>query len=283
MLPPNPGYHPGTVTCHSQPETIAQVARALHKTSRTIVLVPTRGKLHAGHRGVIEMAARVPGSVVIVAAVSPDNSHLESRGADVAFLGDMQHPNVALYFSPDYSVLFPHGTRTHVTTEFPNEGLVPPPGLDEAITRHLALTQIIQPDRVFVGERDFHQLVALRHTFRDLSLPATITAVNTLRDSNGMALDQHNQDEYFAPVLALSAALVAGAHSVRFGKEAVVNAARGVLEAEPRLHNISVKLVDYDLQVAPPEGDTRLLVTAELADGTYCHDNVGLLISPTEG
>lgn len=282
MQPPNPGYHPGTVTCHTHPDTIAQVARALRKTSRTVVLVPTRGHLHAGHRGVIETASRIPGSVIIVAAVSPDNSHLEAREADMAFLQNMQHPNVALYFSPDYSALFPHGTRTHIVTDFPNKELVPPPGLDEAITRHLALTQIIQPNRLFVGERDFHQLVALRHTFRDLSIPVSITAVGTLRDSNGMALDQHNQDEHFAPALALSAALVAGAHSVGFGKDAIVDAARGVLEAEPGLHNVSAALVDYDLNVAPEEGDTRLLVTAELSDGTYCHDNVGLLLVPAE-
>ncbi|MFY9190892.1 MAG: pantoate--beta-alanine ligase [Lawsonella sp.] len=283
MQPPNPGYHPGTVTCHTQPDTIAQVVRALHKTARTVILVPTRGHLHAGHRGVIEMAARVPGSVVVVAAVSPDNSHLEHRDTDIAFLKEMQHPTVPLYFSPDYADLFPQGMRTVISTDFPNKELVPPPGLEESITRLVALTQITRPDRVFVGERDFHQLVALRHAFRDLSIPASITAVNTLRDSNGMALSQHNQDEHYAPALALSAALVAGAHNVRFGKEAVIEAARGVLEAEPGLKNVSAVLVDYDLNVAPEEGDTRLLVTAQLADDTYCHDNVGLLIVPAEG
>ena len=38
----NPGYHPGSVTRHTSPDTIAQVARALHATSRQLILVPTR-------------------------------------------------------------------------------------------------------------------------------------------------------------------------------------------------------------------------------------------------
>ena len=72
----NPGYHPGSVTRHTSPDTIAQVARALHATSRQLILVPTRGGLHRGHIGIIDTAARVPGSILVVTSVCSDNSHL---------------------------------------------------------------------------------------------------------------------------------------------------------------------------------------------------------------
>lgn len=51
---------------------------------------------------------------------------------------------------------------------------------------------------MFVGERDFYQLVTLRHLVKDLSLPTAVTGVNTLRDSNGMAISRENKDPRMA-------------------------------------------------------------------------------------
>lgn len=279
----NPGYRPGEVTCHTHPDTISQVARALRSTHRTLVLVPTRGNLHAGHRGVIEAAARVPGCVVIVAASSPDDSHLHYQDLDLARLRTMDRPQVALYFSVSNEHLFPHGLRTQTITEIPHPDLVAPPHLADTLTRYVTLCNLLQPDRLFVGERDFHQVVALRHTLKDLHLPVSLTAVQTIRDPNGMAIRDRNINHGDDPQLCLSAALVAGAHQAGDGKEAILRAARSVLDAEPRLHNPHAVLTDYDLNPAPETGDMRLLVTAQLADGTYCHDNAGMLLDPPEG
>lgn len=52
--------------------------------------------------------------------------------------------------------------------------------------------------------------------------------------------------------------------------------------AEPKLHDPQVAVTNYDLGPAPAEGDARLLVSAYLADGTYCHDNIGLMLGISE-
>lgn len=275
---PNPGYHPGTVTLHTSPDTIAQVARALHATSRQLVLVPTRGGLHRGHLGVIGTAARVPGSIVVVTSVSSDNSHLECIEEDREVLQKLPGCPVPLFFAPAWESLFPQGLRTLVTPHDPTVTVPAPPGLTESLTVHASLLALLRPARMFVGERDFYQLVTLRHLVKDLSFPTYVTGVDTLRDSNGMAISHDHRDPRMEPALALSAALVAGAHAVRAGAAGVQAAAEAVLAAEPGLMNPQVAVTDYDLGPAPAEGDARLLVSASLADGTYCHDNIGLLL-----
>lgn len=278
----NPGYHPGSVTRHTSPDTIAQVARALHATSRQLILVPTRGGLHRGHIGIIDTAARVPGSILVVTSVCSDNSHLGQIEHDVEVLQNLPGCPAPLFFAPAWEALFPHSLRTLVTPQDPKVTVPAPPGLAESLTVHAALLSLLRPARMFVGERDFYQLVTLRHLVKDLSLPTAVTGVNTLRDSNGMAISRENKDPRMAPALALSAALVAGAHAVREGTAGVLAAAEAVLAAEPGLSHPQVTLTDYDLGPAPAEGDARLLVSAYLADGTFCHDNIGLLLATSQ-
>ena len=45
------GYTAGETTVHKTIAGIAQVTRALRKTGRPVVLVPTMGALHQGPRG----------------------------------------------------------------------------------------------------------------------------------------------------------------------------------------------------------------------------------------
>lgn len=278
----NPGYHPGTVTCHTHPQSIAQVARALHATHRQLIVVPTHGHLHGGHAGVIETAARVPGSVVIVSSLCADNAHLDAVAADCQFLQSLPGCPAPLFFAPAWETLFPHGLRTMVRLNDPDVIVPPPPGIEESLTVHMALLSLLHPQRLFVGERDFYQLVALRHLVKDLCLPTTVTGVDTLRNSDGVAISRFSEQPRMAPAQALPAALVAGAHAFREGSEGVVAAAKNVLMAEPKLHDPQVAVTNYDLGPALAEGDARLLVSAYLADGTYCHDNIGLMLGISE-
>ena len=117
---------------------------------------------------------------------------------------------------------------------------------------------------------------------KDLCLPTTVTGVDTLRNSDGVAISRFSEQPRMAPAQALPVALVAGAHAFREGSEGVVAAAKNVLMAEPKLHDPQVAVTNYDLGPAPAEGDARLLVSAYLADGTYCHDNIGLMLGISE-
>lgn len=55
------------------------------------------------------------------------------------------------------------------------------------------LFNIVQPDRVYFGEKDWQQLVIVRKLASDLSYPLEVIGVPIQRESNGLAMSSRNQ------------------------------------------------------------------------------------------
>ncbi|WQD13519.1 MAG: pantoate--beta-alanine ligase [Lawsonella clevelandensis] len=195
------------------------MARALHATSRQLILVPPVEDYTAG---ISASLIRLPASPE-ASSSSPPYARTTATWARSStmerccriFLA-ARHPSSCSCLGSPLSTRPPHSRHPPGS----DGDSTRPPGLAESLTVHAALLSLLRPARMFVGERDFYQLVTLRHLVKDLSLPTAVTGVNTLRDSNGMAISREIKDPRMAPALALSAALVAGAHAVREGQPA---------------------------------------------------------------
>jgi pantoate--beta-alanine ligase len=111
------------------------------------------------------------------------------------------------------------------------------------------LFHIAAPDVAVFGQKDAQQVHLVGRMVRDLDLPITIAVVDTVRESDGLALSSRNRfldPEGRAAAVALSRALAAGSEVAEGGPDAVLDAAHAVIAAEP-----AVKL-DY-LVVVDPE------------------------------
>src|SRR6185312_14224218 len=116
------------------------------------------------------------------------------------------------------------------------------------------LFHIVAPDVAFFGEKDYQQLVLVTAMVADLNFPLAVVGVPTVRESDGLALSSRNA--YLTPeqrplAATLQRALAAGAGVSARRSDAVLAAARAVLDAEPALAVDYLALRAADLGPVP--------------------------------
>jgi pantoate--beta-alanine ligase len=282
------GYATGQLTVHRAPAEIAPVTRALRAAGRKVAFVPTMGALHEGHRELIRNARRVPGATIT--AVSIFVNPLQFGPAEdldryprplEADLEACREEGVELVFLPGVADMYPDGADTAVAPGRLGdelEGAVRPGHFAGVLTVVAKLFHIVAPDVAFFGEKDYQQLVLVKKMARDLDFPLSVVGVPTVREPDGLALSSRNSylsADVRPRAAALHRALQAGAGVSALGPQAVLEAAREVLAAEPAIHVEYLELRDPDLGPAPDTGKARLLVAARLGT-TRLIDNVSV-------
>jgi len=287
-----PAFRAGELNVYSNPREITDVSRALRHTGRRVMLVPTMGALHEGHLALVRAAKRVPGSVVVVSIfVNPLqfgagedlDAYPRTLDDDVALL---RGEGVEIVFAPSAAAMYPTGLRT---TVHPGplagelEGAARPTHFAGMLTVVCKLLQIVRPDRVFFGEKDYQQLVLVRQMVADLNLDVAVVGVPTVREGDGLAMSSRNRylDAVQRELAAtLSAALLAGAHAAPAGEQAALDAARAVLDAVPAIEVDYLELRDADLGPLRADKPGRLLVAARLGS-TRLLDNIAIEVEAT--
>ncbi|WP_454194743.1 pantoate--beta-alanine ligase [Nocardia sp. Marseille-Q1738] len=287
-------YRPGELTVHHDPAVLSAVSGALRGVGRTVALVPTMGALHEGHVEIVRLAKRTNQVVIVSIFVNPlqfgANEDLDTYprtlDTDVELL---RAEGVELVFAPSVSDMYPDGPRT---TVHPGplgaelEGASRPTHFAGMLTVVAKLLQIARPTEAFFGEKDYQQLTLIRQMVRDLNFDVKITPVVTVREADGLALSSRNR--YLDPVqresaLALSAALSAGRHAAGLGGEAVLAAARQVLDAATGVDLDYLELRSANLGPAPATGNARLLIAAKVG-ATRLIDNIAVTLgAPIDG
>jgi len=289
-----PKFNAGELNVYPSPSDVSEVSRALRHTGRRVMLVPTMGALHDGHLSLVRAAKRVPGSVVVVSIfVNPlqfgADEDLDAYPRIVeADLALLRGEGVEIAFTPSVAAMYPDGPRTAVHpgplgSEL--EGAARPTHFAGMLTVVLKLLQIVRPDRVFFGEKDYQQLVLVRQMVADLNVDTSVIGVPIVRETDGLAMSSRNR--YLDPAQrelagVLSAALLAGTHAASGGVEAALRAARAVLSEVPAIDVDYLQIRDPELGPAPLHGPARLLVAARLGT-TRLLDNVAIEISTTVG
>jgi pantoate--beta-alanine ligase len=259
--------------------TRAELAAAREKLPGPVVLVPTMGALHEGHRTLLRRAralAGADGTVAVSIFVNPlqfgPTEDLDKYPRTLhADLASCETEGVDLVFAPTAREMYP---REQLVTVDPGpagdilEGEFRPGFFRGVLTVVLKLFTLVRPDLAVFGQKDAQQLVLVRRMVEDFALPIAIDAVPTVRAADGLALSSRNkylsaEERAVAPVL--HAALAAGAAAAAGGPAAVLAAARHVLDEAARS--------------GPPGGSPRVDYLA-LADsrsyGTVRDDDSGL-------
>jgi pantoate--beta-alanine ligase len=256
----------------------------------TVVLVPTMGALHEGHRALVRRAVDLGGIVVVSIFVNPlqfgPNEDLDTYprtlAADVAVLAE---EGASVVFAPHAREMYPDGaSSTRVTAGAVGglyEGAARPGHFDGMLTVVAKLFNIVEPDVAVFGQKDAQQVFLVQRMLADLNLRTRIDVVPTVRESSGLALSSRNKNldqPAREAARALSLGLDKAAAAAPGGVPAAIVAAHAVIGAAPL-----VKL-DYLVVVHPqtflPVGDdyhgqARMLVAA-VVGSTRLIDNISL-------
>ena len=261
-------------------QELAAALRGLPAGHRGVVM--TMGALHEGHAALVRRAvhdAGPDGSVVVTIFVNPLqfgagedlNRYPRTLAADLDLC---EREGAAVVFAPTADEMYPGGSPLVRVDPGPLgnllEGASRPGHFAGMLTVVLRLLNLTRPDRAYFGEKDFQQLVLVRRMALDLDLPVEIVGVPTVREADGLARSSRNRylEQAQRPAaLALQRALSAGAAAAANGRDAVLDAAREVLEASegPGLDRLDrLDLVDPATLHDAEAGPARLLVAAVL-------------------
>ena len=187
---------------HSKQDLAEQLAEWQHNEEH-IALVPTMGNLHAGHIALVNEAGRGADRVVTSIYVNPTQfgegedfqSYPRTLEADCSMLQDA---GCDLVFIPDNDTMYPGGTAkaTQVTAS-PRlscelEGACRPGHFDGVVTVVARLFNMVTPDLAVFGEKDYQQLLVIKHMVRDLAYPVEIVPLATVREADGLAMSSRN-------------------------------------------------------------------------------------------
>ena len=172
----------------------------LKNNNKSIGFVPTMGALHEGHISLIRKARAENEIVVVSIFVNPtqflkgedldkypsrdeaDKKICSLSGVDVLFLPQAKD----IYANDEVSLQAPK-IRGYVL-----EGATRPGHFSGVLTVVMKLLNIVNPSRAYFGKKDAQQLNLISLMVKQLFMSVEIIAVDTVRESDGLALSSRN-------------------------------------------------------------------------------------------
>lgn len=272
------------------PDGVRRITRDWRKEGRRIGFVPTMGALHLGHRSLLERARRECDRVVVSIFVNPlqfgpaedltryprplarDRKILREEKTDLLYL-------------PRRDRLYPADFRTRVGVSHLGELLEGKhrPGHFEGVTTIVAkLLLAVEPDRLYLGQKDAQQAIILTRMARDLDFGVRVVVCATVRESDGLAFSSRNaylsaEDRAWAPKIYRSLTEAAGqlrSGALRRPKDAAALVRRRLSRGPGRLEYAVA--VHAETLEEPSTGDPILLAVAYDLGKTRLIDNIHL-------
>jgi pantoate--beta-alanine ligase len=185
-----------------QAAAISRYLNGVVGSGKTIGFVPTMGALHQGHLSLIEAAKSGNDCSVCSIFVNPTqfNNATDFAKYPITIANDinlLEAFGCAVLFLPDVAEIYPNGTA--LSTPYPLgdlekvlEGQYRPghfQGVCQVVER---LLRIVQPQRLYLGGKDYQQCRVIQKLVTLKDLPVSIEVCPTLREADGLAMSSRN-------------------------------------------------------------------------------------------
>ncbi|MCC6572560.1 MAG: pantoate--beta-alanine ligase [Planctomycetes bacterium] len=169
----------------------------------TVGFVPTMGALHAGHASLVERSARDNDRTVVSIFVNPTqfgpkedfSKYPRTLEADLALC---RKAGADLVYTP--ATLYDKDHQTWIDVEnvaAPLCGERRPGHFRGVATVVAKFFNLVQPTRVYFGQKDAQQAMLLTTMARELDFPLEVITCPTVREADGLAMSSRNR--YLSP------------------------------------------------------------------------------------
>lgn len=199
--------------------TLREYRRALLLSQKTVGLVPTMGALHQGHISLVRQAAKECDEVFVSIYVNPTqfgvnedlDSYPKTWDADTQMLEALKQELAATPGAGRLTAIFAPTTKTMYPTLPPSseisgkgsfvvitplgallEGASRPVFFRGVATVCMKLFNIVQPERVYFGQKDVQQTVVIRRMVKDFHFDTEVRIRPTEREPDGLAMSSRN-------------------------------------------------------------------------------------------
>ena len=177
-----------------------QYLAPLRQKGLKIGFVPTMGALHNGHLSLIHMAQQQCDVVVCSIFVNPtqfnDPRDLEKYPRPIADdIQKLEQVNCDVLFEPAVNEMYAYNEHWHLPIgelEYLLEG-ASRPGHYQGVTQVVnKLFNIVEPDVVFFGQKDYQQFLVITKMVELLNLPVKLVMCPIAREADGLAMSSRN-------------------------------------------------------------------------------------------
>ncbi len=171
-------------------------------TRQSIGFVPTMGALHQGHLSLIEQSRERTQVTVSSIFVNPTqfNDPKDFEKYPVTIQQDIElliKTGCDILFLPSASEIYPKGTA-HLPhyelgyLETVLEGKYRPGHFQGVCQVVHQLLEIVQPNQLFLGQKDFQQCMVIKKLIEQTGLSTHVQIIPTLRENDGLAMSSRN-------------------------------------------------------------------------------------------
>lgn len=182
--------------------TIQRKVEQLKAEGKSIGFIPTMGALHMGHMSLIEKSVKENDVTIASVFVNPtqfnQKEDLEKYPRDLKADAKLLKAHGCDYlFAPAVSQIYPKNIDTQVKLDISHltasmEGPNRPGHFDGVVQVVKRLLDIVTPDKLYMGQKDFQQFSIIAYMLKKLRIKTKLRVCPIIREDDGLAMSSRN-------------------------------------------------------------------------------------------
>ncbi len=176
---------------------------SLRQKGQTIAFIPTMGALHQGHLSLVERGMQECDHCVTSIFVNPTqfnqaadlDKYPRDLQGDVDLLSTLGD---SIVYAPTVEDVYPTDIDTSVDLDLGSlatamEGEFRPGHFDGVVQVVNRLLNIVKPEALIMGQKDFQQFAIIKYMIQQLNIPTQLIMGETMRTETGLAMSSRNR------------------------------------------------------------------------------------------